>query len=216
MKLTTRLLLAIAVCMSCIGTINLKVIHIDSLFSYAHTHYEVFRINHRTDKGSTFWFEIPDDLPCGREKHIEVSEIAAGDDEMIRVEAEEADINTSSVSLLIAEDERELLNFLKRNLLHKRSMIKERYGALNDNLSAMEGTFYKKIKDVTGLGIMEYVTKRRMATAAGLLSKTRLPISEIAVRTGYSNNQYFNKVFRKHFNMSPSSYRNQSSPEDVT
>ncbi len=305
------------------------------------------------DKGSTFWFEIPDDLPCGREKHIEVSEIAAGDDEMIRVEAEEADINTSSVSLLIAEDERELLNFLKRNLsplfkevytaadgkealdiagkkmpdiiisdvmmpqmngyelcsaiknnlqistipvilltalsedrhreqgyksgadiyltkpfdipvllaairnlLHKRSMIKERYGALNDNLSAMEGTFsnadeqfilklnefvdghlsdehldaqiiidhfcmgrasfYKKIKDVTGLGIMEYVTKRRMATAAGLLSKTRLPISEIAVRTGYSNNQYFNKVFRKHFNMSPSSYRNQSSPEDVT
>lgn len=199
--------------MSCIGTINLKVIHIDSLFSYVHTHYEVFRINHRTDKGSTFWFEIPDDLPCGREKHIEVSEIAAGDDEMIRVEAEEADINTSSVSLLIAEDERELLNFLKRNLLHKRSMIKERYGALNDNLSAMEGTFSNADEHLDAQIIIDHFC---MATAAGLLSKTRLPISEIAVRTGYSNNQYFNKVFRKHFNMSPSSYRNQSSPEDVT
>lgn len=199
--------------MSCIGTINLKVIHIDSLFSYAHTHYEVFRINHKTDKGSTFWFEIPDDLPCGREKHIEVSEIAAGDDEMIRVEAEEADIDTSSVSLLIAEDERELLNFLKRNLLHKRSMIKERYGALNDNLSAMEGTFSNADEHLDAQIIIDHFC---MGRAAGLLSKTRLPISEIAVRTGYSNNQYFNKVFRKHFNMSPSSYRNQSSPEDVT
>ena len=199
--------------MICIGTINLKVIHIDSLFSYAHTHYEVFRIDHRTDKGATFWFEIPDDLPCGREKHIEVSEIAAGDDEMIRVEAEEADIDTSSVSLLIAEDERELLNFLKRNLLHKRSMIKEKYGALNDNLSAMEGTFSNADEHLDAQIIIDHFC---MATAAGLLSKTRLPISEIAVRTGYSNDQYFNKVFRKHFNMSPSSYRNQSSPEDVT
>lgn len=93
----------------------------------------------------------------------------------------------------------------------------------NDRLNAQmiidhtcmgRATFYKKIKEVTGLGIMEYVTRKRMTKAAELLAKTQLPISEIARESGYSDNQYFSKVFRQHFNMSPSSYRSQSSHPD--
>lgn len=53
-----------------------------------------------------------------------------------------------------------------------------------------------------------------MTTAAELLAKTQLPISEIANKTGYPDNQYFSKVFRQHFSMSPSSYRNHSSHSD--
>lgn len=71
-------------------------------------------------------------------------------------------------------------------------------------------TFYKKIKELTGLGIMEYVTRKRMSTAAGLLIKTQLHISEIARKTGYPDNQYFSKVFRQHFGMSPRDYRNNT------
>lgn len=71
-------------------------------------------------------------------------------------------------------------------------------------------TFYKKIKELTGLGIMEYVTRKRMYTAAGLLTKTRLHISEIAQKTGYPDNQYFSKVFKQNFGMSPREYRNKT------
>ena len=89
----------------------------------------------------------------------------------------------------------------------------------NDRLNAQmciehtymgRATFYKKIKELTGLGIMEYVTRKRMSTAAGLLIKTQLHISEIAQKTGYPDNQYFSKVFRQHFGMSPRDYRNRT------
>lgn len=93
----------------------------------------------------------------------------------------------------------------------------------NDRLNAQmiidhtcmgRATFYKKIKEVTGLGIMEYVTRKRMTKAAELLFNTQLPISDIAQKSGYSDNQYFSKVFRQHFNMSPNSYRNRPSRPD--
>lgn len=89
----------------------------------------------------------------------------------------------------------------------------------NDSLNAQmcieytcmgRATFYKKIKELTGLGIMEYVTRKRMYTAAGLLTKTRLHISEIAQKTGYPDNQYFSKVFKQNFGMSPREYRNKT------
>ena len=71
-------------------------------------------------------------------------------------------------------------------------------------------TFYKKIKELTGLGIMEYVTRKRLSIAVHLLTKTHLQISEIAHRIGYPDNQYFSKVFKQNFGMSPREYRNRT------
>ena len=70
-------------------------------------------------------------------------------------------------------------------------------------------TFYKKIKELTGLGIMEYVTRKRLSIAVYLLTKTQLQISEIAHKIGYPDNQYFSKVFKQNFGMSPREYRNK-------
>lgn len=71
-------------------------------------------------------------------------------------------------------------------------------------------TFYKKIKELTGLGIMEYVTRKRLSIAVYLLTKTQLQISEIAHKIGYPDNQYFSKVFKQNFGISPREYRNQN------
>ena len=79
-------------------------------------------------------------------------------------------------------------------------------------------TFYKKIKSLTGMGIMEYVTRKRMMEASELLKNSRLSISEIAVRTGYTDNQYFSRAFRQYSGTAPSFYRKQhrrgESPSD--
>ena len=71
-------------------------------------------------------------------------------------------------------------------------------------------TFYKKIKELTGLGIMAYVTRKRMTIAGEFLRRTQLPVSEIAQQIGYPDNQYFSKVFRQHFGMAPREYRNKA------
>lgn len=76
-----------------------------------------------------------------------------------------------------------------------------------DHLCMGRASFYKKMKEVTGQGIMEYVTAKRMAFADELLKNTSMSISEIAFKTGYSDNQYFSRVFKQHFGISPSSFR---------
>ncbi|MGN1045456.1 MAG: response regulator [Candidatus Cryptobacteroides sp.] len=86
----------------------------------------------------------------------------------------------------------------------------------NDSLNAQmiiehlcmgRATFYKKVKEIIGMGIMEYVTGKRMALASELLAKSSMTVYEIAQRCGYVDNQYFSKVFKQHFGHSPSIYR---------
>ncbi len=87
-----------------------------------------------------------------------------------------------------------------------------------DHMCMGRATFYKKIKSLTGMGIMEYVTRKRMMEASELLKNSRLSISEIAVRTGYTDNQYFSRAFRQYSGTAPSFYRKQhrrgESPSD--
>ena len=49
----------------------------------------------------------------------------------------------------------------------------------------------KLFKKNTGSSLMDYVTKVRIERAKELLERTVLPISEIAIETGYSNTAYF-------------------------
>ncbi|SFE37966.1 Helix-turn-helix domain-containing protein [Paenibacillus algorifonticola] len=53
----------------------------------------------------------------------------------------------------------------------------------------------------------QYLTACRIAAAKSLLVATRLPVSEIASRTGFSQSSYFIRVFRKAENVSPKAYR---------
>ena len=58
-----------------------------------------------------------------------------------------------------------------------------------------------------GLSPMKYVILRRIGEAQTLLIDTTLPITEIAIRTGYNSSSYFNKAFHKITGMSPRDYR---------
>ena len=78
---------------------------------------------------------------------------------------------------------------------------------ITEHLCMGRATFYKKMKEVVGLGIMEYVTGKRMALAADLLTRSSLTVSEISQRCGYVDSQYFAKVFKQHLGQSPSLYR---------
>lgn len=61
-----------------------------------------------------------------------------------------------------------------------------------------------------GFSAMEYVTMLRMEHAKRLLKDTDSSISEIAVRTGYSNLQFFSSQFRHKIGIPPTVFRQQS------
>ncbi|MBP3633736.1 MAG: AraC family transcriptional regulator [Oscillospiraceae bacterium] len=57
---------------------------------------------------------------------------------------------------------------------------------------------------------MEYLTQYRIEAASRLLEKTTLPVTEIAMETGWGSSAYFSKIFRKLRGMSPKEYRAQA------
>lgn len=81
----------------------------------------------------------------------------------------------------------------------------------NDDLAAnasMSISHLSKVfKKETGGTITEYIALMRCKKAAGLLKKTDLPVQEISSYVGYSDNNYFVKVFKKIYDLTPSEYR---------
>lgn len=67
-------------------------------------------------------------------------------------------------------------------------------------LSSYFATNYKE-------GFNEYLNKIRVEEASKLLRNSKIPISEISERVGYSDHSYFCKVFKKQKGKSPSSFR---------
>lgn len=71
--------------------------------------------------------------------------------------------------------------------------------------------FCKMFQKHVGASPVEYLRLVRLEKAAHLLKHTRIPVSQIAVETGFDNLSYFGKVFRKLIGMTPSEYRDGKS-----
>jgi len=70
--------------------------------------------------------------------------------------------------------------------------------------------FTRAFKEETGLSPINYLLKVRIDRAKELLADTSLKISDIALSVGFSNQQRFNEMFKKHTKMTPLQYRKMS------
>lgn len=77
---------------------------------------------------------------------------------------------------------------------------------LNVNPSYLSTLFKKE----TGQNFTDYVTQKRMDQAAYLLSSTRMRISAVAQGCGISDDNYFTKLFKHHYGLTPTQYRQNS------
>jgi len=64
--------------------------------------------------------------------------------------------------------------------------------------------FYRKIKAVTGLSPTSFIREIRLNEALQLLQKRDLNISEIAYKVGFSDPNYFTRMFHKKYGKAPS------------
>ncbi len=71
-------------------------------------------------------------------------------------------------------------------------------------------TFTRSFKQYTNLSFSEYVTGARLRVASDLLARGRLPIGEVAWRSGFRNIGHFYNQFQKQYGMTPSQYRKVS------
>jgi len=68
--------------------------------------------------------------------------------------------------------------------------------------------FRHKFKELTGLSPQEYITNKKLESAANMLSSTTFSCSEIAEKCGFSNSAQFSKMFKEKYNITPKKYRN--------
>lgn len=80
---------------------------------------------------------------------------------------------------------------------------------LADIAGLSTGHLRKLFREVSGEGVKEYILNRKMHHAGELLRGKKMMIKEIAAATGFSDQNYFSRVFKEHFGVSPREYMNR-------
>jgi AraC family transcriptional regulator len=70
--------------------------------------------------------------------------------------------------------------------------------------------FARAFKRSTGLPPHRYLTERRIERARLLLTRSGLPLADVAVRCGFADQSHFTKIFRRWMGVSPGSFRRAS------
>lgn len=68
-------------------------------------------------------------------------------------------------------------------------------------------SFCRYFKNITKKTFVEVLIEFRLQYACQLLNKTDLPIQQVAFESGFGDVPYFNKLFRKHKNLTPTEWR---------
>lgn len=79
-----------------------------------------------------------------------------------------------------------------------------------DEVGISRAHLYRKMKDLTGISVSEFVRNIRLEQAARLLKEQKVNVTQVAYTVGFSSLGYFSTVFRKHFGMSPREYIEQN------
>ena len=80
---------------------------------------------------------------------------------------------------------------------------------LEQALSMSKMQLYRKLKTISGMTPSEFIRHIRLKQATQLLATTTLTVNEIFYQTGFNNQSYFFREFKKHYGCSPNEYRSR-------
>ena len=76
-----------------------------------------------------------------------------------------------------------------------------------EELAVGRTRLYEIFKKEAGMGIAKYINRRRMHRAKKLLKTSEMTIPEIAEAVGFTDYNYFSRVYKKTYGKSPRYYR---------
>jgi len=76
-------------------------------------------------------------------------------------------------------------------------------------LHLSNSSLYRKLKSLSNLSSAEFIRSIRIKRAAQLLQDKSKTVSEVAYEVGFNDLKNFRQVFHKHFNCTPSEYRDK-------
>ena len=100
--------------------------------------------------------------------------------------------------------EKEMVSYIQQNFTGK-ILLKE----FGEQFHLSEKYISRYFKEYFHITISQYVTYLRLEHAKQLLQDTDIPVTEVAMQSGYQNVSYFIRSFKKTYGMSPLKYRNK-------
>jgi AraC-like DNA-binding protein len=92
-------------------------------------------------------------------------------------------------------------------LMHRRSGEPWTIAALANEVGASRSSLASRFQAAVGMAPMTYLTRLRLARAAGDLAASARPLAEVARAAGYDNESSFSKAFARHHGQPPGQYR---------
>ena len=80
---------------------------------------------------------------------------------------------------------------------------------LTKEVGISRAQLHRKMKEMTGLPVSEFIRNIRLEQAVRLLKEQKINVTQVAYSVGFSNLAHFSTVFRKQFGVSPSEYIEQ-------
>ena len=81
---------------------------------------------------------------------------------------------------------------------------------LTKEVGISRAQLHRKMKEMTGLPISEFIRNIRLEQAVRLLKEQKINVTQVAYTVGFSNLAHFSTVFRKQFGVSPTEYIEQN------
>lgn len=76
-------------------------------------------------------------------------------------------------------------------------------------LTMSHSQLHRKLKALTGLSASKFIRSIRLAKAKEMMRDPDLPLANIAYDTGFNDPNYFSRIFKQEFGLSPSEWREQ-------
>jgi AraC-like DNA-binding protein len=83
-------------------------------------------------------------------------------------------------------------------------------------MGVSESHLARRLSAAAGVGIPQIINQKRIARACEILARTDQPLKIIALRTGFADQSYFTKVFRRYAGVTPGGYRLTHQPPPST
>lgn len=104
-----------------------------------------------------------------------------------------------------------IFNFMEENMSNSELTV--------DQLVSVVGlgrtVFFNKLKGLLGMSPIEFIKETRIKRAAQLLDTGQFNVSEVSFQIGMNDARYFSKCFKQKFGMTPSEYKNKSTPKNL-
>lgn len=120
--------------------------------------------------------------------------------EIFKILTEENDLQSSNEKLL-----KRSLEIIKEELSNPSFNVEKLISILE--ISRIK--CYRLFKEQLGQSPSDVITSLRLQKAEYLLKNKKFNISEIGFECGYSDSKYFGRTFKKHFGVSPKTYKEQ-------